>query len=60
MKLFNYKNIQKDNFFSSKPFPNIELKDLWNEDLLEKCFEEVKALYQLNSENLDYNLRVFD
>ena len=25
---------------------------------LEKCFEEVKALYQLNSEKLDYNLRV--
>ena len=25
---------------------------------LEKCYEEMKALYQLNTEKLDYNLRV--
>ena len=25
---------------------------------LEKCFEDMKALYQLNSEKLDYNLKV--
>ena len=25
---------------------------------LEKCYEEMKALYQLNTEKLDYNLKV--
>ena len=42
MELFNYKNIEKDKFFLSKPFPNIELTNLWNNDLLEKCFEEIE------------------
>ena len=42
MELFNYKNIKKDSFFLSKPFPNIELTNLWNNDLLEKCFDEIE------------------
>lgn len=25
---------------------------------LQKCYEEMKALYQLNTEKLDYNLKV--
>jgi dynein regulatory complex protein 1 len=25
---------------------------------LEKCYEEMKALYQLNTEKLDYNLKI--
>jgi dynein regulatory complex protein 1 len=25
---------------------------------LEKCYEDMKALYQLNTEKLDYNLKV--
>jgi len=41
MKLFNYKNIDKEKFFLSKPYPNIELNNLWNNNLLEKCFSEI-------------------
>ena len=45
MELFNYKNIKKDSFFLSKPFPNIELTNLWNNDLLEKCFDEIEKCF---------------
>ena len=30
MNLFKYKDVKKELFFSSKPFPNIELNNLWN------------------------------
>lgn len=39
-------------------FTNTKIKmenDIQN---LEKCYEEMKALYQLNTEKLDYNLKV--
>ena len=32
MKFFKYKEVDKDNFLSSKPFPNIELKDFWSDE----------------------------
>ena len=41
MKLFNYKDIDKEKFLLSKPYPNIELDNFWNDDLLEKCFSEI-------------------
>ena len=42
MELFNYKEIKENNFFSSKPYPNIELNNLWNDNLLENCFLEIQ------------------
>ena len=42
MKLFEYKKIDKNDFTLSKPFPNIELNNFWNNELLEKCFSEIK------------------
>ena len=42
MNLFEYKDVKKELFFSSKPFPNIELNNLWDNKLLEKCFKEIE------------------
>ena len=42
MVLFEYKQIDKNDFSLSKPFPHIELNNFWNNELLEKCFSEIK------------------
>ena len=51
MNLFKYKDVKKELFFSSKPFPNIELNNLWNNKLLEECFKEIENLKHWDGED---------
>ena len=50
MNLFEYKDVKKELFFSSKPFPNIELNNLWDNKLLEECFKEIEKLEHWDGE----------
>tara|TARA_Y100000780_G_C13618397_1_gene391560 strand:+ start:879 stop:1070 length:192 start_codon:yes stop_codon:yes gene_type:complete len=50
MNLFEYKDVKKELFFSSKPFPNIELNNLWDNKLLEECFKEIEDLKHWDGE----------
>jgi len=50
MNLFKYKDVKKELFFSSKPFPNIELNNLWDNKLLEECFKEIENLKHWDGE----------
>ncbi len=52
------KKIEKLRIDGARSYANMKIgleTDIQN---LEKCFEDMKALYQLNAEKLDYNLKV--
>lgn len=52
------KKIEQLRIEGMQVFTNTKIKMENDIQSLEKCYQEMKALYQLNTEKLDYNLKV--
>lgn len=56
----NMKNLEDMRIENEKKYATVKIKAETEIQNCEKCFEEMKALYQLNTEKLNYNYKVLE
>ena len=54
MQIFNYKEINKEQYSQNKPFPHIVLTDEWNKELLSQCNKDIYKITAWDSEKKFY------